>query len=250
MRAPATQKGDVMPVLDPRDRLIVALDVPAADDARRLVETLGESVSFYKIGLELLFGGGLEFARELKKSGKRVFLDMKLLDIGNTMESAVAGIARDGFDFLTIHGTDTKSMRAAVTGKGSRDLTILAVTVLTNLDATDLAEQGIAMSPADLVVHRARLAKAAGCGGAIASGHEARRIREALGPDFRIVTPGIRLPTDAAGDQARVMTPDLAIGAGADHLVVGRPVTRAADPKAAAELFVAHIRDAEDRRSH
>lgn len=230
--------------MNARDRLIVALDVPSVADARDLVRRLGGSVTFYKVGLELLFGGGLEFARELKDQGKRVFLDMKLLDISNTIEQAARQIAGFGFDILTIHGTDTKSMSAAVRGRGDTKLEILAVTVLTNLDQTDLAEQGIAMSPADLVVHRAKLAKSAGCSGVIASGLEAARIRSELGPGFRIVTPGIRLPENTTDDQQRVMTPERAIDAGADRLVVGRPITRAADPAAAAEEFVRRIASA------
>jgi orotidine-5'-phosphate decarboxylase len=224
-----------------RDRLIVALDVPTVDEARDLVRRLGASVTFYKVGLELLFGGGLDFARGLKDQGKRVFLDMKLLDISNTIEQAARQISGLGFDILTIHGTDTKSMSAAVRGRGETELEILAVTVLTNLDAQDLAEQGITMSPADLVVHRAKLAKTAGCSGVIASGLEAARLRAELGPGFRIVTPGIRLPENKTDDQQRVMTPERAIAAGADRLVVGRPITRAADPVAAAEEFVRRI---------
>jgi len=234
----------------PRDSLIVALDVPTRDEALALVETLGDTVSFYKIGLELLFTGGLEIANDLKQRGKRVFLDMKLLDIANTVESAVAQIAALNLDFLTIHGTDTKTMTAAVKGRGAADLKILAVTVLTNLEPKDLAEQHITTSPADLVLHRARLAKAAGCNGVIASGQEAGRLRAALGDGFLIVTPGIRLPSDSADDQARVTTPEVAIAAGADHIVVGRPITRAADPRRAAAQFVSHIDEAKRRRAN
>jgi orotidine-5'-phosphate decarboxylase len=219
------------------DYLIVALDTATTEEARALVDRLGDSVSFYKVGLELLFAGGLTFAGDLKRQGKRVFLDMKLLDIANTVEHATAQISALGFDFLTLHGTDSQTMQAAVRGRGTSGLKLLAVTVLTNLDAKDLAEQGISMSPADLVLHRARLAKAAGCDGVIASGQEAERLRAALGPGFLIVTPGIRLPTDDTGDQNRVMTPELAIAAGANHLVVGRPITRAADPRTAAVTF-------------
>ncbi|MEQ1697416.1 MAG: orotidine-5'-phosphate decarboxylase [Hyphomicrobiaceae bacterium] len=216
------------------DKLIVALDFPAAAEARALVTRLGDAVSFYKVGHELLFAGGLELARALKGEGKRVFLDMKLLDIGNTMERSVANAASMGVDFLTIHGHDTKTIRAAVTGRADSPLKILAVTVLTNLSAEDVAEQGNAMTPAQLVLHRALLTYAAGCDGVIASGQEAAAIRAKTGPGFLIVTPGIRPAGEASGDQTRVMTPEAALAAGANHIVVGRPVTQAADPRAAA----------------
>lgn len=222
------------------ERLIVALDVPSAAEARALVATLAHSVSFYKIGHELLFAGGLDLARELKAQGKRVFLDMKLLDIGNTLERGVASAAKMGVDFLTIHGHDTKSIAAAVAGRGQSALRLLAVTVLTNLSAEDVAEQGFVLTPAELALYRARLAFAAACDGVIASGQEATAIRAATGPGFLIVTPGIRMAGGAEGDQARVMTPDAAIRAGADHIVVGRPITHAADPKAAA-LAIQHL---------
>ena len=229
-----------------RDKLIVALDLPGYDGARNLVDALGATVSFYKIGLELLFAGGLELARELKGDGKRVFLDMKLLDIGNTVERAVASAAELGLDFLTIHGTDTKTLRAAVKGRGGAPMKLLAVTVLTSLDEADLAEQGIASSsPRDLVLKRAMLAHNAGFDGVIASGQEAAAVRAAAGASFLIITPGIRLPGGHAGDQARVTTPESALRDGANHLVVGRPITAAADPKAAAETFLTHIARAE-----
>jgi orotidine-5'-phosphate decarboxylase len=228
---------------NPADRLIVALDVPAADDARALVHRLGDSVTFYKIGHELLFAGGLDLARELKAQGKRVFLDMKLLDIGNTLERGVASAAKMGVDFLTIHGHDSKSVRAAVAGRGvgHGSLRLLAVTVLTNLSAEDVAEQGFSMTPAELVLHRAKLTFAAGCDGVIASGQEAAAIRAATGPDFLIVTPGIRLAGGTDGDQTRVMTPAAAVAAGADHIVVGRPITQAADPQAAARAIQSQL---------
>lgn len=223
------------------DRLIVALDVPNAAEARALVDALGAEVSFYKIGHELLFDGGLELAGELKRAGKRVFLDMKLLDIANTMERSVANAARLGVDFLTIHGTDTKTVTAAAKGRAGTALKVLAVTVLTSLDAADIVEQGIAMTPADLVAHRARLAHAAGADGVIASGHEAAAVRAATGPGFLIVTPGIRPSGAPVGDQARVMSPTQAIAAGADHIVVGRPITAAADPLTAARSISAEL---------
>lgn len=234
-----------MPTPTARDRLIVALDMPTLEEARRLVAVLGNTASFYKVGLELLFSGGLELARQLKADGKHVFLDMKLLDIGNTVERAVANATEFGVDFLTVHGHDLKTMRAAVSGRGSSKLKLLAVTVLTNLTAVDLKQQGISLSPADLVLHRALLARQSGFDGVIASGQEAGRIREAVGPGFLIVTPGIRLTGSATDDQERVTTPGRAIAAGADYIVVGRPITQTDDPKLVAETFINHIREAE-----
>jgi len=224
-----------------RDKLIVALDLPSYDDARALVDSLGESVNFYKIGLELLLVGGLELARELKFDGKRVFLDLKFLDIGNTVERAVAAVAGLGVDFLTVHGHDTKTLKAAVRGRAGSNLKLLAVTVLTNLDQSDLDEQGISLTPEQLVLHRAKLANDAGFDGVIASGQEAGAIRAISGPEFLIVTPGIRLAGADSGDQSRVTTPEGALRAGADHLVVGRPINAAMDPRAAAETFLSRI---------
>lgn len=227
-----------------KDRLIVALDMPTVEEARRLIATLDDTVTFYKVGLELLFAGGLELARDLRHQGKRVFLDMKLLDIGNTVERAVANATELGVNFLTVHGHDLKTLRAAVSGRGHSPMKLLAVTVLTSLNADDLKQQGSSMAPADLVLHRARLAHEAGFDGVIASGQEAARIREAVGSGFLIVTPGIRLTGSATDDQERIMTPAHAIAAGADHIVVGRPITQGDDPKAAAETFQHHIRAA------
>lgn len=229
-----------------KNRLIVALDMPTIEEARRLVATLGDSVTFYKVGLELLFAGGLELAQALKADGKQVFLDMKFLDIGNTVERAVANVTELGLDMLTVHGHDLKTMRAAVSGRGDSKLKLLAVTVLTNLTSDDLAEQGTSLAPADLVLRRALLAHEAGFDGVIASGQEAARIREATGPDFLIVTPGIRLTGSSTDDQQRITTPDNAIRAGASHLVVGRPITQADNPRVAAETFCSHIREAQD----
>ena len=227
-----------------KDKLIVALDLPAYDEARALVDRLGDAVSFYKIGLELLLAGGLELARELKFDGKRVFLDLKFLDIGNTVERAVAAAAGLGVDFLTVHGLDTKTLNAAVRGRAASNLKLLAVTVLTNLEQTDLDEQGISLTPEQLVLHRAKLANTAGFDGVIASGQEAGAVRAASGPQFLIVTPGIRLAGADSGDQNRVTTPEDALRAGANHLVVGRPINAAKDPRAAAEAFVARIAEA------
>lgn len=227
-----------------KDRLIVALDMPSVEEARSLVAHLGEAVTFYKVGLELLFAGGLQLAQDLKRAGKHVFLDMKLLDIGNTVERAVANASELGLDFLTVHGHDLKTLRAAVAGRGKSHLKLLAVTVLTSLDEDDLKQQGSSLTPAELVLARALMARESGFDGVVASGQEAKRIRDAVGAGFLIVTPGIRLPGGTTDDQARVMTPDRAILDGADYLVVGRPITQASDPRVSAEAFVHHIRDA------
>jgi orotidine-5'-phosphate decarboxylase len=230
-----------MTLLTLNDRLILALDVPTIDAARALVRQTEAVISFFKIGHELLFGGGIELARELKAEGKRVFLDMKLLDISNTVEKGTANVARLGVDLLTVHGHDRKTLDAAVRGRGSSRLKLLSVTVMTHLAATDLAEQGISESPADLAARRARMAEDSGFDGVIASGEEAERIRTVTGPGFEIVTPGIRPAGEAKGDQARVMTPAAAISAGATRLVVGRPISAAPDPLAAAKAILAEI---------
>lgn len=221
-----------------RDRLIVALDFPDAASARELVAQLEGTVATYKIGLELSFGGGIDLAHELLMRGNKVFLDIKLLDIGNTVERATANIARIGVSYLTVHGHDRKTLDAAVRGRGSTNLKLLAVTVMTNLDQADLSEQGIGMALEDLVVKRACAAKEAGFDGVIASAHEAANIRSACGPDFLIVTPGIRPAAADMGDQTRVMTPSAALKAGASHIVVGRPITQAGDPRSAAESML------------
>ena len=232
-----------MPSIQPRDRLIVALDFPTVEAARALVGRLGPAVTFYKIGLELAMSGGLDIARELARAGKRIFLDMKLLDIENTVERATRNAAAAGATFLTVHAHDAKTLRAALAGRAGTGLGILGVTVLTNLDAADIREQGIAASPEDLVARRAALARDAGCDGVVASGLEAARVRAIVGPSMTIVTPGIRLPGGVAGDQARVAGPQQTIAAGADYLVVGRPIAAADDPARAAELFVQAIEE-------
>ena len=229
---------------NPKDKLIVALDLPSYNAARALVNRLGDTVSFYKIGLELVFSDGLSLASELKQEGKRVFLDLKFLDIGNTVERAVASAAALGVDFITVHGPDTKTLQAAARGRGDSQLKILAVTVLTSLDQSDLDEQGIPLTPGALVLSRARIAHNAGVDGVIASGQEAAAIRAKTSPEFLIVTPGIRLPGGDTGDQARITTPEEAIRDGANHIVVGRPINAAKDPKAAAEAFLARIANA------
>lgn len=223
---------------DARERLFVALDVPDVDAARALVARLGDSVSSYKIGLELVMAGGLGLARELAGSGRRVFLDMKLLDIANTVERATANAAAVGAEFLTVHGLDRKTLDAAVKGRGTSRMKLLAITVLTSLDDRDLVEQGSRMGARDLVVHRAGLAAAAGFDGVVASGQEIEAIRAAMGGRLAIVTPGIRPEGAGAGDQSRVVTPSAAIRAGATALVIGRPITAAPAPSAAARAIV------------
>jgi orotidine-5'-phosphate decarboxylase len=225
------------------DRLIVALDVPNIVQALDLVQRLGDSVSFYKIGLGMLTGGGLALANELKQEmGKRIFLDMKFFDIGATVEAAVRGIAQFDLDFLTVHG-DPQVVRAAGEGKKGSDLKILAVTVLTSLDRADLdANMIIPGGVAEIAVERARRALAAGADGVICSPQEAAAVRalpEAAGR--LIVTPGVRPAGAELGDQKRVMTPAEAIRAGADHLVIGRPIWAAPDPVAAARAVVQEL---------
>ena len=228
-------------MMRPKDRLIVALDVPSLAEATSLIETLGESVGVYKIGLELLFGGGFALAEELAQKGRAVFVDAKLSDIEATVERATAAIARMGAAFLTVHALDHKTMTAAVRGRGDSALKLLGVTVLTNLAPADLIEQGIDHPLVELGLHRAALAKKAGLDGVIASGHEAAQIRGTTGPDFLIVTPGVRPQGSEVHDQARAVTPRAAIAAGADYLVVGRPITRASDPREAADSIVGEI---------
>lgn len=228
-----------------RDRLIVALDVPTVDEARAMVASLGDAVSFYKVGMQLQFAdGGMAYARELLDAGKRVFLDAKLYDIGETIRLAVENVARMGVDFLTIHA-NAPTLRAAAAGRGDSALQVLAVTVLTSLGPEDLADLGFGdMAVEDLVVKRARQTLEAGVDGVIASAAEAAAIRRMAGDRLTIVTPGIRRAADAVGDQKRPVTPADAIRAGANHLVVGRPITRAADPRREAEAIQAEIAEA------
>jgi orotidine-5'-phosphate decarboxylase len=222
-------------------RLIVALDVPSVEEAKALIEALGDSVGVYKIGLELLFSGGFELARELASQGRSVFIDAKLLDIEATVERATAAIARTGAGFLTVHALDAKTLDAAVRGRAGSKLRLLGVTVLTNLDRDDLKEQGVDRSPKELAVYRSMLAQEAGFDGVVASGEEAAALRQALGPGVLIVTPGIRPKGAERHDQTRSITPAEAIAAGADYIVVGRPITRAPDPRAAALAIVEEI---------
>lgn len=226
------------------DRLIVALDVPDALAGLKMVEMLGPDVTFYKIGLGMLTGGGLALANELKDMGKRIFLDMKLFDIGATVENAVRGLAQFDMDFLTVHG-DPHVVRSAVAGRGDRGTKILAVTVLTSLDRTDLDDclyrNG---TVAEIGIERARLALLAGADGVIASPHEAAAIRALPEAKGRlIVTPGVRPIGSTDDDQKRIATPRTAIIDGADHVVVGRPIHNAKDPRAAAQAILAELRD-------
>ncbi|WP_315750498.1 MULTISPECIES: orotidine-5'-phosphate decarboxylase [unclassified Bradyrhizobium] len=227
----------------PRDRLIVALDLPSVADAEAMIIRLGDAVTFYKIGMELTYAGGLGLAERLAAEGKHVFMDLKLHDIPNTVERATRQIARLGARFLTVHGF-SQSMKAALAGAAGSSLELLAVTVMTSYDDADLAAAGYAMGVKELVAHRARQAKEIGIHGLILSPEETQLIRPLVGPDMQLVTPGIRPAGSDVGDQKRIMTPALAIAGGADRLVVGRPVTGAADPAAAAESIVADIASA------
>ncbi|WP_316163688.1 MULTISPECIES: orotidine-5'-phosphate decarboxylase [unclassified Bradyrhizobium] len=227
----------------PRDRLIVALDLPSVADAEAMIIRLGDAVTFYKIGMELTYAGGLGLAERLAAEGKHVFMDLKLHDIPTTVERATRQIARLGARFLTVHGF-SQSMKAALAGAAGSSLELLAVTVMTSYDDADLAAAGYAMGVKELVAHRARQAKEIGIHGLILSPEETELVRPLVGPDMQLVTPGIRPAGSDVGDQKRIMTPVLAIAGGADRLVVGRPVTAAADPAAAAESIVADIASA------
>lgn len=220
-----------------RDRLIVGLDVPTLADAERVVTELGDTVSFYKIGYQLVFAGGLEFARDLAADGKKIFLDMKLLDIDNTVAKGVENIARMGMSMLTLHAYP-KAMRAAVQAAKGSDLCLLGVTVLTSMDEQDMVDAGYEYDPHTLVLRRAEQALAAGMGGIVCSAEEASAVRRVVGPDLAVVTPGIRPAGAEKGDQKRVMTPADALRAGASHLVVARPIVGAADRRAAAQSIL------------
>jgi orotidine-5'-phosphate decarboxylase len=235
---PGAQTMTVTMTADPR--LIIPLDLPTVDEARDMVVRLGDSVSFYKIGLELLATGGMGLAAELKKDGKSVFLDWKLHDIGATVERSARVLAQAGCDLLTVHA-EPQVMRAAVLARGGSDLKILAVTVLTSLTDADLAEMGYAFGARDLVERRIRQAIDCGVDGVVSSPHEAALAREIAGPDFLVVTPGVRPDWSAKNDQARAATPTDALRAGASHLVCGRPITAANDPREAALKVIAEM---------
>jgi orotidine-5'-phosphate decarboxylase len=226
--------------LDARERLIVALDVPSVAEAEALVARLGEAVSFYKIGYALAFAGGIDFARALAGAGKRLFLDLKLHDIGHTVGRGVESVVRLGASFLTVHAYP-QTMHAAVDARAGSDLRLLAVTVLTSYDDADLAAAGYDFTVPELARERAAQARDVGIDGLVCSGEEVAMLRPIAGAGMLLVTPGIRPAGSDAGDQKRVTTPAAAVSSGADYLVVGRPVIAAADPKAAAEAIVAEI---------
>ncbi|MBG6157778.1 orotidine-5'-phosphate decarboxylase [Labrenzia sp. EL_159] len=225
------------------DRLMLPVDVPTLKEAETLVSRTEGKVGVYKIGMELQFAGGLEFARDLAADGKKIFLDVKLHDIDNTITKAVRNVAKMGVAFMTLHGYP-KTMRAAVRGlmeEGKPELCLLGVTVLTSMDEEDLVAAGYRGPLADVVEARTRDAREAGMGGIVCAATEASNMRSILGDDLVIVTPGIRPAGSAAGDQRRVMTPEDAIRAGSDYLVVGRPISQAGDPGSAADAVVAEI---------
>src|SRR4051794_15924712 len=223
-----------------RDRLIVPLDLPSVEAAEAMVARLGDSVTFYKIGYQLAYAGGLPLVRQLADSGKKVFIDLKLHDIGNTVARGVESVAKLGATFLTVHAYP-QTMKAAVEGRAGSDLKILAVTVLTSYDDDDLHAAGYRLGVSDLVAARAQQAQVLGIDGLVCSPQEATGVRKIVGLQMKLVTPGVRPASSAVNDQKRVMTPGRAIAAGADYLVAVRPIFDAPDPKAAADAIVAEI---------
>ncbi len=231
-------------MLQPRDRLIVALDVPGAPQARQIVQTIGEAATTYKVGKQLFTAEGPQVVRDLVSSGRKVFLDLKFHDIPNTVAAAVKAAAELGVSMMTVHAAGGSKMLKAAAEAANQSSTkplLLAVTVLTSLSDSDLHELGISDDVQSQVLRLGALARKAGCGGLVASAQEARELRKALGEGFAIVTPGIRPAGSASGDQARVVTPQDAITAGATHLVVGRPILDAPNPATAAERIVQQI---------
>jgi orotidine-5'-phosphate decarboxylase len=226
--------------LSPRERLIVALDLPSVEAAEAMVERLGDTVAFYKIGYQLAYAGGLPLANALAQAGKRVFLDLKLHDIANTVARGVESIAKLGATFLTVHAYP-QTMQAALDGKAGSRLKLLAVTVLTSYDDIDLHEAGYALGVDELVADRAKRAHDLGLDGIVCSAAECSALHLLVGSDMVLVTPGIRPPGSEHADQKRVVTPANAITAGADYLVVGRPITAASDPRAVAAAIIADI---------
>jgi orotidine-5'-phosphate decarboxylase len=227
----------------PRDRLIVALDLPGKAPAEAMIARLGDSVRFYKIGYQLAYAGGLSLVRPLVDVGKKVFVDLKLHDIGNTVARGVESLSALGATFLTVHAYP-QTMKAAVEARGGSDLKILAVTVLTSYDDGDLHAAGYRLGVSDLVEARAQQAQVLGIDGLVCSPEEAASLHKIVGHQMVLVTPGVRPAGSATGDQKRLMTPGRAISAGADYLVVGRPVMEAADPRAAADAIQAEIAQA------
>jgi orotidine-5'-phosphate decarboxylase len=227
-------------IIAPRDRVIVPLDLPSVAVAEAMVARLGDSVTFYKIGYQLAYAGGLPLVSQLVKSGKKVFFDLKLHDIGNTVARGVESVAKLGATFLTVHAYP-QTLKAAVEGRAGSDLKLLAVTVLTSYDDSDLHAAGYRLGVSDLVEARAQQAQVLGLDGIVCSPEEASGLRKLVGHQMTLVTPGIRPAGSEVGDQKRIMTPARAIAAGSDYLVVGRPITGAADPRAAAEAVHAEI---------
>src|SRR3954454_20806424 len=223
-----------------RDRLIVALDVPSVAAAEAMIARLGDSVTFYKVGYQLAYAGGVPLVRQLANAGKKVFADLKMHDIGNTVARGVESVAGLGASFLTVHAYP-QTMKAAVEARAGSDLKILAVTVLTSYDDGDLHAAGYRLAVSDLVEARAQQAQVLGLDGLVCSAEEAASLRKIVGHQMKLVTPGVRPAGAATGDQKRIMTPARAIAAGADYLVVGRPVMEAADPKAVADAIHAEI---------
>ena len=232
--------------MDPRDRLILALDLPSVAEAEAMIAKLGNSVSFYKIGYQLGYAGGLALTQKLSGAGKQVFVDMKLHDIGNTVAKGVESIARLGASFLTVHAYP-QTMHAAVDARANTNLRILAVTVLTSYNDADLAAAGYDFTVSELVAERAAQARDIGIDGLVCSAAEAANLRGIVGSRMVLVTPGIRHAGAERDDQKRIMTPAAAIAAGADYLVIGRPILEARDPKAAAEAIVAEIASAKEK---
>jgi orotidine-5'-phosphate decarboxylase len=230
-------------VIAPRDRLIVPLDLPNVAAAEAMIARLGDSVTFYKIGYQIAYAGGLPLVGKLTDAGKKVFVDLKLHDIGNTVARGVESVAKLGATFLTVHAYP-QTMKAAVEGRAGSSLKILAVTVLTSYDDGDLHAAGYRLGVSDLVEARAQQAQVLGVDGIVCSPEEATSLRKIVGHQMMLVTPGIRPAGSASGDQKRIMTPARAISAGSDYLVVGRPILEATDPKAAAEAIQAEIEQA------
>jgi orotidine-5'-phosphate decarboxylase len=226
--------------IEPRERLIVALDLPSVAEAERLTARLGEAVTFYKIGYQLGYAGGLDFARDLIASGKKVFLDLKLHDIGNTVGKGVESIVKLGAEFLTVHAYP-QTMKAALDARRGSQLKVLAVTILTSYNDADVTEAGYLGNVPEQVKRKSAQARDLGIDGIVCSAKESAMLRPLIGRDKLLVTPGIRPAGAASGDQKRIMTPQAAIAAGSDYLVVGRPITEAAEPKAVAEAIVKEI---------
>jgi orotidine-5'-phosphate decarboxylase len=250
-RVPASQSATSARGEDPCHKLIVALDVSSASAAQKIVAAVGDSASTYKVGMQLYTAEGPGVVRDLVVSGRRVFLDLKYHDIPNTVGSAVREAAQLGVSMLTVHASGGgKMLRAAVEAASSRpELIVLAVTVLTSMSQDDLGKIGIPGAVQDTVLRFAKLALDEGCQGIVASAHEAKALRSQYGQDFAIVTPGVRPSGSGHADQARVVTPAEAIAAGASHIVVGRPITEAADQAAAARGILAEMSAAVDLRS-